>query len=214
MKKLRGKTRVSGQYGVFQREGFDVASNQIVIRGENKSYVTKTDENGIFEIYDLPPGKYFLEPEMPKGWRIAKMWLEYVGDMDELKSNKSIAFTLNPKRHASINVSFEPDNAVEGPVVDQNGNPIKNVTAHLWSSTQTKGEGFTSRTNEKGEFRIESIIGGSYVLVLNPDALIKESDERYTTIKTPSINIEANQDIEDLVLRFSFPRCKKKTNPQ
>lgn len=30
-----------------------------------KTYETKTDENGVFEIYDLPPGKYFIEPEMP-----------------------------------------------------------------------------------------------------------------------------------------------------
>ena len=30
-----------------------------------KTYETKTDEDGIFEIYDLPPGKYFVEPETP-----------------------------------------------------------------------------------------------------------------------------------------------------
>jgi hypothetical protein len=269
---------------------------------------------------------------MPKGWKIAKMWLQYVADMDEeQQSKKSIAFTLKPKRHASIDLSFEPDNAVEGTVLDPNGNPIQGVSVHLWGATQTGGYGSTDITDEKGEFRIESVSAGSYVLLLNTlgkissaenferlfypgvaqrekatlihindgevitginivipklfervtvsgtlqysdetpvdngkvelvaspmtgiegdvriytdaqgrftlqilkgvtgqlygglyvsadsyvdcpklDELIQAKGERYTTIEAQPIRIEANQDLENLVIKLPFPRCKKK----
>ncbi|HEX3254069.1 MAG TPA: carboxypeptidase-like regulatory domain-containing protein [Pyrinomonadaceae bacterium] len=177
MKKFRGKTRVSGRYGLWQSEDFIVANKKILIRGENKTYETKTDEKGFFEIYDLPPGKYFLEPEMPKGWKIARMWLQYVADIEEEQpSKKSIAFTLRPKSHASIDVSFESDNAIAGTVLDPNGNPIQGVNVHLWGATQTAGYGSTDTTDEKGEFRIESVPAGIYVLLLNSDGKISSAE--------------------------------------
>jgi hypothetical protein len=82
-------------------------------------------------------------------------------------------------------------------------------------------------TDSEGRFTFEIIKGVKgqifgalfvsarwYVDCPKLDALIKESGEDHTTVKTPPINIEANQDVEDVVLRFPFPRCKEKTNPQ
>jgi hypothetical protein len=62
MSKRRGKTRISGSIGGgFNYPEIDVDGKKIKIIGANKTYETKTDKDGIFEIYDLPPGKYFVE---------------------------------------------------------------------------------------------------------------------------------------------------------
>ena len=55
---------------VFDYPDIDVEGKRIKIIGKDKTYEAKTDKDGIFEIYDLPPGKYFVEPEMPAGWKI------------------------------------------------------------------------------------------------------------------------------------------------
>ena len=181
MKKRRGLTRVSGELGEWNAETFNVSNKKIRIVGEKKTYETKTDENGIYEIYDLPPGQYRLEPEIQKGWRIARHWLRYVsGIAEEQNSTKSVTFKLEAKKHVSINVSFEPDNAVEGRIVDELGNPINNVCAYLWTPEQTESFGHSDCTNENGEFRIESIMAGSYNLVVNPfGATSKHSFPRF-----------------------------------
>ena len=70
MEKVRGKTRVSGNYGGWNTPLKGVANRTIRITGDKKTYETKTNANGVFEIYDLPPGKYVLEPEIPNGWSL------------------------------------------------------------------------------------------------------------------------------------------------
>ena len=331
LERRRGKTRVSGSLGEWNSDDFPVANKKIRLVGEKKTYETKTNEEGVYEIYDLPPGNYRLEPEMPKGWRIDRSWLRYVKGLTERQdSTRSVTFILEDKRHASIDVSFEPDNGVEGRVVDANGNPMTKVCVYLWTPEQDKIFGPSDCTDENGRFRIESVTANSYHLVVNRDgrpssqepfpqvfypgvtdrakaalitvangetvkdidvviprlletvtiegvllysddkpvadgyvkfkatspdingdvsestnkdghfkmrvvkgvkgvlssdfyasigryidcpkldALIKESGEKFATIKTEPVTIEANQDIADVVMRFPFPACKRK----
>ena len=175
--KRRGKTRVSGSLGEWNSDDFPVANKKIRIVGEKKSYKTRTDEGGVYEIYDLPPGNYRLEPEMPKGWRIARSWLRYVSGISEQQdSTQSVSFTLKDKKQVSIDVSFEPDNAVEGSVVDANGNAMAGVCVCLWTPEQSKIFGPHDCTDEKGRFRIESITADSYHLVINREGRPSSSE--------------------------------------
>jgi hypothetical protein len=168
--KRRGKTRVSGSLGDWNSHDFPIAGKKIRIVGEKKTYETKTDDEGVYEIYDMPAGRYRLEPEMPKGWRIARSWLRYVaGISPEQDSTQSVSFSLEDKKHVSIDVSFEPDNAVEGSVVDADGNAMSGVCVYLWKPDQSKIFGPSDCTDEKGRFRIESFTANSYHLVVNRD---------------------------------------------
>ena len=166
MKTLRGRTRVSGELGFWNSSDLDVANKKIRIFNEKKSFETKTDENGIYEIYDLPPGKYRLEPEMPRGWRIARSWLRYSASTAaaEQTSSRFVVFTLEAKKHASVDVSFESDNTVEGSVVGPNGSPMPRVCVALWPPHVSQGYGPYDCTDQQGNFRIESIPAGSYHL--------------------------------------------------
>lgn len=91
--KVRGKTRVSGKYRAMSgQRDLNVANRTIKIVGEGNTYETKTNGDGVFEIYDLPPGQYRLQPEIPSGWKLHE---------------KSVEFTLAPQKHASINLAFD-----------------------------------------------------------------------------------------------------------
>ena len=103
--KVRGKTRVSGTYGMWTAN-FDRAHKKIRLVGEKQTYETETDNDGLFEIYDLPSGKYRLEPEMPEGWKISEMWWRFVNILWKESSGTSMVFILEPKKHASLNIAF------------------------------------------------------------------------------------------------------------
>lgn len=171
MSKHRGKTRVSGNY-LFSPELKldDVANKTIRIIGDKRTYLTKTDANGVYEIYDLPPGKYVIEPEVPPGWQSAHFPRPVTG----LPFTTSIsphpqAITLEARKHVSVDLLFESDSTIEGSVVDPNGKPMPNVYAHLWKPDQVEESEIFGRTDESGHFRIKSVAAGSYLLVLNQD---------------------------------------------
>ena len=173
LKKVRGKTRISGTIGGWQNPDLDVAGKKIKIIGPKKTYETKTDKDGVFEIYDLPPGKYFVEPEMPAGWKIDPSWLRYSAsvvrndyDQPELKSPKQVAVMLEPKKHAGVDISFTIDNFVRGRVLGPRARPLVGVCVHLVRSDLDQG-GPLDCTDEQGRFEISSILPGEYVLVAN-----------------------------------------------
>lgn len=208
LKKLRGKTRVSGEYGKWNGKDFEIANKKIRFVGQKKTYETKTDENGVYEIYDLPPGQYQLEPEIQKGWRLDPSWLRQVAGLSE-KPNPTgaLTFTLEAKKHVSIDLSFQPDNSVEGSVVDSSGNPIEGVCVFLWTPKQTEIFGPYDCTDAKGEFQIESISKGSYVLVVNPHGATSEHNFRkfyYPSVtereKAALIDIGAGETVKNIDL--------------
>ena len=106
---VRGKTRVSGKYRPLVGLGrLDVANRTIKIVGQGQTYETKTDENGTFEIYDLPPGDYRLEPEIPAGWRISVNSLWHSSSASPKQSSeRHVGFTLPPQKHASIDLALD-----------------------------------------------------------------------------------------------------------
>lgn len=106
IEKFRGKTRISGVYGT-NTSVFNRSNKKIRIVGENQTYEIVTDEDGLYEIYDLPPGKYRLEPDIPEGWRISEYSFDFASHISRQESSPtSLAFTLHPHRHVSIDLSF------------------------------------------------------------------------------------------------------------
>ena len=168
--KVRGKTRISGTYKIDDdSDALEVEGRKIRIIGRKKVYETTTDKGGVYELYDLPPGKYVLQPEMPPGWKIARSELGRSPSYSERAAGTSksqVAFTLRPKKHAGIDFSFQIENVIRGSVYDSKGKVMADVCPTLvpvFDEEQARGD----CTSEKGHFRIESAPAGSYLLVLN-----------------------------------------------
>ncbi len=192
MSKRRGQTRISGSIGSWRNREMGVEGKRIKIIGPRKTYVVKTDKHGVFEIYDLPPGKYLIEPETPSGWKIDAYWHRYspsvVHDSQqaELKLPTQVAIMLEPKKHAGVDIAFTIDNTVRGNVLGPNGKPMHHVCVDLWRLEQEKGFGPSNCTDEKGQFEITSIPQGQYVLVVNKDGKLS-SREPFRTLYYPNV---------------------------
>ena len=173
-RELRGKTRLSGTYGTWGELKFvDVTNRTVRIVGEKKTYQTQTDANGVFEIYDLPPGEYSIEPEFPKGWRFARRLVQFQSNVsDDRISTHSVKVKLEAKQHTRIDLLFEPDTAIEGRVVGPQGNPMFDVCLYLMAVETHDRQVQTVYSDAQGRFRFDSILPGTYVIALNPDGII------------------------------------------
>ncbi len=109
--KLQGKTRISGKV-LFENS---VQSGlRLEVRGKGIRRLLETDANGIYEIYDLPLGRYKIIPKVPTGWEIDR-WnfedqLDFLGIQNgiwEKKIGRKIETILNEEgRHRSIEIRF------------------------------------------------------------------------------------------------------------
>ena len=160
---LRGRTRVSGTLSE------DEPGRKIWILGKDKVYETTTDKNGVYELYDLPPGRYVLEPELPFGWKIDRKRRDTTTVSEQQISGRHIHFTLKPRQHAAIDITFVLDNVISGSVVDARGRPLPKVQVSLKPMDANNKSINFEYTDEQGRFAIESIDPGNYIIVVNKD---------------------------------------------
>ena len=201
--KFRGKTRLSGivyqdnptpnQYSNYQ----PLSNRSIQISRNGKNIELKTDENGFYEIYDLSAGKYKIKVEKIEGYKLA--WLEKID---------SFEVVIKPKSHTEQNIVYGIDNVVSGQFFDANGKNLKGVCIQLSPADGSQGKFLLDCTNQNGEFEIDDIPIGEYVIIVNNDNQISAS-EPFGTFYYPKttkreeaqlIKIVAGEHIKDLVI--------------
>ncbi|HEX8293526.1 MAG TPA: hypothetical protein VF570_17320 [Pyrinomonadaceae bacterium] len=183
--KARGRTRISGTLGFGDARVSQpgVAGLKVRVVGAGKNYVVKTDEHGVYEIYDAPAGRYTVEPEVPPGWKVGTYWLRHspsAADSDgggPAKGPPKIPIVVEAKRHAGLDVVFEIDNAVAGRVFDTAGRPMDGVCLELLPARGEVPENYYNSdcTEGGGRFRFDEILPGDYVLVVNRGGHITNS---------------------------------------
>lgn len=190
LSKVRGKTRISGSLHSDYPQ-FDLEGQKIKIIGPKKTYQTKTDKDGVFEIYDLPPGKYVIEPETAPGWKVDPSWFRYSASIigseirnPEIPLPKQAAVMLEPKKHASVYIVITIDNYVRGRVLNSTGRGLNNVCVFLLRPGKDEW-GPAGCTDEQGRFEITEIPEGEYVLVANQSGKLS-SREPFPKIFYPS----------------------------
>jgi len=175
MSKVKGKTRLSGV--VLQRiqspvEGGEYAYNQLVgrkilVRGKGKNVELKTDENGVYEIYDLPVGKYKISTEPIAGYKFS-------GDKTDF-----FEVEVKAKSHTELNFYFSIDNAISGKLYDDKGKTLKDVCLDLLPARGKKSRSFYNGgdcTDAQGKFEFEDVPAGTYVIIVNEENEITSTE--------------------------------------
>ena len=189
LRKTRGRTRLSGTLSFGAAEGVSVADKTIRLVGpKKKTYEVKTDEHGVYEIYDLPAGRYLVEPETPPGWKVFPAHAGRPRSLAELDEGgatkaggaaaKGIAVFVEEKRHAGLDIDFRIDNAVSGKVYDPAGRLMRGVCLDLVPAVGKPPTHFyeSDCTEDDGSFAINEIPAGSYLLVVNGDGKISSAE--------------------------------------
>ena len=178
MDKVAGKTRISGTLISYQwsatHGGADfkrVPATKVRLIGEKGTYETVTNEAGVYEIYDLPPGRYRVEPNTPKGWTIDDHSAWGGGSSGTREDTEGFQVTLTNGRHAYFDFFFMVDTRVRGRVLNPLGSPMKNACVNLVPTEGKVSEHFKKIdcTNDDGSFEIEEIPFGRYFIVVNAD---------------------------------------------
>jgi len=191
--KVKDKTRLSGTLDTWYNYDFKAGNISIKLVAKDKNFTTKTDKNGFFEIYDLPPGDYIAEVAIPFGWKINGYMLERTStgfeEWDPAAAPKSanrIPVRIAPGRHAALDLNFDLDTAIKGRVLSPAGKPMKGVCVKAVSTTLKEGDyrGASNCTDKNGEFAITEMGPGQYRLVANDDGKL-DQDEPFGVIFHP-----------------------------
>ncbi len=168
---LAGKTRLSGVIRSFSEHAPSLAKTVLTISGSGRTITAETDQNGFFELWSLPPGKYRIEPQLPSGWKIGytvtQPSADRPGSVDV--TDNIVLVDLPAERHAEVKLYVEIDNEISGKVVSPNGAPMKGVCINAYWLTPTT-DSFAipqSCSNENGEFKLAKLPPGDYRLEVN-----------------------------------------------
>lgn len=192
--KVRGKTRVSGTLNFAGAGEMPLGGIAIRLTNGKQTFRTKTDSHGVYEFYDVPAGKYLVEFDPVKGWKLDTFWLSYSRSVDDRVDPKvlpRIPIVVVDKKHASLDIHFDVDNAIRGKVVDPRGNPMYGVCLHaIDPDPEVKSAYNADCTAEDGSFTIEELPAGKYILVLNNDGKISAT-EPFNTFYYPNVTDRA-----------------------
>ena len=208
--KVQGRTRVSG---VVDGDDENTAGQQVRITGKNKSYIATTDKNGVYELYDLPPGRYSLEPILKFGWEVDEVYVtreptraDRKRAARDLPPLRKVWFTLRAGKHFGVRIQLRLDNKIAGRVTTDAGKPLERVCVSL-VPVDSKPVGCRAFTNADGSFAIQSVRAGSYYLLLNHEN-IRSSYQPFPTLYYPgATNSEAAK-----VLTVKFGESIKNLN--
>jgi hypothetical protein len=110
IEKYRGRTRVSGMLVVPKADSSTTGDPKVkypsvgdvvisFISRVGKIYTTTSHANGMFELYDLPPGEYEFRVKIPAGWRL---------------NGRSVL--VREKQHSDVLGLIEPETRISGKV--------------------------------------------------------------------------------------------------
>lgn len=98
------RTRISGEIRLYKDDPFEfinsVSGVPIKILNAKNSFEISTDKNGVYEIWDVPVGKYQIEPIFPSNLKLRFDLERGLIDFDSLKKK-------NPNTNAVL-VEIQP----------------------------------------------------------------------------------------------------------
>jgi hypothetical protein len=99
------RTRLSGEVSLYQDEPFQfiksVAGIRVRVFNAINSFEVATDEKGVYELWDIPVGKYQVEPVFPPNLKLRFPLAKGLVDFDSLKKKNpntdAVLIEIQPK---------------------------------------------------------------------------------------------------------------------
>lgn len=188
------RTRISGEishYETTPQKGFHRVKNlsgiKIQILGEKKSWVINTDDQGVYELYDLPPGTHKIQPEFPEGFK-----LSFPMPFGNVIQGENYKLDLMVTEKSSVGVDFvlQADNEIRGTVFGPDGGIMPKVYLDLISAEVSEDEAFENYfrvngyTNDEGSYTLDDMPAGKYLIVINKENKLSYP---YPTVYYPGV---------------------------
>lgn len=124
--------RLSGEVTLMDSEWKtlrNLAGVKVRIQSGSTLVETVTNGDGLYEMYNLPPGKYTVQAELPKGTKVSH--LDVAGAGGRRGQSASSEVELRATNGVSVGFWLTPDNSLSGRVVDPEGKPMPGVCVDL-----------------------------------------------------------------------------------
>lgn len=171
------RNRVSGMIRHYEDgpdKGFALverlAGVKVRIKGKDKTYEATTNADGVYELYDLPPGKYTIEPELPFGLKVRFPMQFGPGVYVPGGGVSAVTVELTEKTCAGSDFILSSDNSIAGRVLGPGGAPMPNVCVELFTAAKAESDPYgriSDCTDAEGRYKLEEVPPGKYFLVAN-----------------------------------------------
>ncbi len=135
----------------------------VAIEGPGGRRTVQTDEEGIFELYGLPPGSYSITPVLPAGHQLAFAQPSGPRPRDY---RQFPTVTLKMDSTADVLCIIAEAQSLSGRVLNAEGEPLPGVCLTL-EATGEKGRQHMAWTNEEGRYVFADLSPGRYYLAAN-----------------------------------------------
>ncbi len=169
------RSRLSGtleHYDDTPDKGFSLVGalghTKVHITGKRK-LVLETDENGVFEAYDLPAGKYTITLEIPAGLKL-RFPMAFIGSDFKVSSDRrSVTVRLYSNMCSGCDFVLSSDTSLSGRVMTSDGVPRKDICVDLRPVNLEASKYFRifDCTSKDGSYFLKEMPPGEYVLVVN-----------------------------------------------
>ena len=122
---------------------------RVIIRNAGSDVITVyTDKNGEFEVKQLKPGKYTVEPDLPANY---------------FTENKSAEVRVDDRGTADVGFEAYIDGSISGHVFDSEGSAYNSIFLHLVGGDKSV---YGHSTQEDGGFIVQGTPPGEYILYI------------------------------------------------
>jgi hypothetical protein len=160
-----------------------LVDRNIRIVGNGRDLNLKTDENGDYEIYDLPAGKYKISVGPITGFKTTYFYAPPV---------ESVDIVIKAGQQVEQDFTYFVDNSISGRILDADSRPLNDVCIDLYPSEGSPTRHFYNAdcTDIEGKFKLDQIPPGKYVLVVNKDGKITTKEPFGTFYYPNKVNKE------------------------
>jgi 5-hydroxyisourate hydrolase-like protein (transthyretin family) len=138
----------------------------------------------VYEVFELPPGKYSVEPEVPLNMTVR--FASHQGEVDYSDRRKPRVI-LKEKSCAGVSIYFTENTFISGKVFSPDGHPLHNVCLRLRRKDKPQDREFLMDCTEAdGSFKIDQIPLGDYLLIANEEGKVS-SFQPFGTLYYPGV---------------------------